>query len=139
MTGATKGKKETRISVPKFATDLLLGRRVNSEHKLVFHNKDGRFLHPSYVRKKLTLAMSNAGVDTFAIDGGFKTHLFRKTALTAIERIYGLQAAASQAGHSRVRITEQSYVEEDLKPINYSSALDALMAGTESTDRTDAP
>lgn len=103
--GPTKGRKETRIGIPKFVTDLLLRRRVDSEHELVVHNKDGRFLRPEYVRKKLTLAMKNAGVNTFAIDGGFKTHLFRKTVLTAIERTYGLQAAATQAGHSRVSIT----------------------------------
>lgn len=125
--GPTKGRKETRIVVPKYVADILLRRRINSEHALVFHNRDGRHLHPSYVRKKLKEAMAQGGVDAFADDGGFKSHLFRKTALTAIERTYGLEAAASQAGHSRVAITERSYVEENLQPVNYSSALDSLI------------
>lgn len=125
--GPTKGRKETRIVVPNYAADILLRRRIEAEHELVFHNKDGRFLHSSYVRKKLTQAMANGGVDAFAIDGGFKTHLFRKTVLTAIERTYGLQAAATQAGHSRVAITKESYIEENLRPVDYTSALNSLI------------
>lgn len=76
-------------------------------------------------------------MDAFAADGGFKSHLFRKTALTAIERTYGLEAAASQAGHSRVAITERSYVEENLKPVNYSSALDSLIKPDQQGDMTE--
>lgn len=137
--GPTKGRKETRVVVPRYVADLLLRRRVESDHPLVFHNRDGRHLHPSYVRKKLKAAMDHAGVDAFGQDGGFKSHLFRKTALTAIERTYGLYAAASQAGHSRVAITEESYIEEDMRPLDYSSALDALIPRDIHDGLTDSP
>jgi len=125
--GAPKNGKKKRLTLPSYAVNILRRRKTESFHKgLVFTNRKGN----AYSRDNLyraaqrafTLARQQLGID---VPDRLPFHTSRRTSLTEIAEVYGIEAASQQGGHSSLRVTERHYIQrDDMKIIDFSSALE---------------
>lgn len=125
--GDPKNSKKKRLSLPFYAVDILKRRKADCAGKgLVFVNRKGN----PYARDNLyraaqrafSLARQELGLD---VPDRLPFHTSRRTSLTEIAEVYGIEAASQQGGHSSVRVTERHYIQRDeMKVIDFSSALE---------------
>jgi integrase len=125
------------VTVPPYLASALRNRRVRQNNSgapnprdLVFPSSTGTVCDPNNVGKTWRKAADAIGYSWVTL----KT--FRKANATLIARTMGAEAAAYQAGHSKVSMTRKHYVEE------YKEAIDtrAVLTAFNSTDSgTEAP
>lgn len=121
----TKSKKVLRIALPEFAVDVLGSIPRVSDY--VFCSRGGKLYASTTIRGSAIRAMRRYGLTIDVFGTGFKSHSLRKTAITAVERDYGLAAASQQGGHSNESITKKFYVAPNVKTIDYTDSLQKLV------------
>ena len=115
------------VTVPGFLVDQLLERRTRQTESgapnplnLVFPSTTGTVPDPNNVGKLWRKVADSLGYDWVTL----KT--FRKANATRIARTMGVEAAAYQAGHSKVSMTQEHYIEELHEALDTRSAMDAF-------------
>lgn len=96
------------ITLPRFAVDTLLRRKVTGEpnpHNVVFPSSSGTLRDPHNLRRQWRDARVAAGFDWVV------PHSFRKSVATLIDREASTKDAAAQLGHSGVDVTTTHYVQ----------------------------
>jgi integrase len=107
-----KTSKSTRIvSVPSFAAEVLRQRLVavadeHPEH-LLFFSRNHTPLRPHNIRRKLRVALTEAGIE------GVTPHAFRRTVATVLNQANGADLAAEMLGHTSSEITKAHYIADD--------------------------
>lgn len=93
--------------VSDWATGVLRKRALCAgESGLLFTSRNGTFLIPHNVRESWRHVRDEAGL------GWVKPHHLRKTALSRIAEVFGLDAASKFAGHKTTAITDRHYIEK---------------------------
>lgn len=112
-----------RVTLPTYLLSELLNRRVRQTTSgipnplnLIFPSSTGTVCDPNNVGRTWRKAVAEIGYEWVTL----KT--FRKATATTIARAMGAEAAAYQAGHSKVSMTRKHYIEE------YKEALDTRAA-----------
>lgn len=100
-------KRYLRVFLPEFAVAILMRKQVEampSQWNTVFPSSTGTLRNPHNLRRQIRDARAAAGF------GWVTPHTFRKTVLTEIERVRGIEEAAAQAGHKGTEVTQRHYV-----------------------------
>ncbi|MGO4859954.1 tyrosine-type recombinase/integrase [Arthrobacter sp. 2MCAF14] len=113
------------VTVPDFLVDRLRERPSRQDPttnplNLVFPSTTGTVCDPNNVGKTWRKAADAIGYPWVTL----KT--FRKANATIIARTMGVEAAAYQAGHSKVSMTQKHYVEEYKEALDTRGALNAF-------------
>lgn len=115
------------VTVPDFLATQLRKRQSHQANAaalnpldLVFPSSTGTVCDPNNVGKTWRKAADAIGYPWVT----FRT--FRKSNATTIARTMGIEAAAYQAGHSKVAMTRKHYVEEYKEALDTRAALDAF-------------
>lgn len=115
------------LTLPPFLVDQLHTRRdrqLKSETpnplSLVFPSTTGTPVDPNNLGKLWRKVADQAGYEWVTL----KT--FRKATATRIARTLGPEAAAYQAGHSKVSMTQEHYIEEIHEALDTRSVIDAF-------------
>jgi integrase len=125
------GRRE--LALPDYAVAIILRRSVENttRSEFLFHTRTGAPNGPQDVHRTLRLVRQHGG-----LPDNFVPHALRKTVATQVARTLGLDAAAMVLGHSRARVTEQSYVKRDLRA---PDARDLLQSQMEAITRVETP
>jgi integrase len=123
-----KSQHGTRhLAMPAFLVEQLLVRRdrqlksgVSNPINLVFPSSTGTLLDPNNIGKLWRKAADWAGYEWVTL----KT--FRKANATSIARTMGPEAAAYQAGHSKISMIQEHYIEELHEALDTRSVTDAF-------------
>lgn len=123
-----KSQHGTRhLAMPAFLVEQLLVRRdrqlesgATNPLNLVFPSSTGTPLDPNNIGKLWRKAADWAGYEWVTL----KT--FRKANATRIARALGPEAAAYQAGHSKISMTQEHYIEELHEALDTTSVTDAF-------------
>jgi integrase len=112
------------LTLPRFATDLLLRRQVNATGNpdAIFCSRRGTWLSPHNVRRQWREARKDAGLEWVT------PHTFRKTVATLLDREADTKTAAAQLGHSSEEITSTYYIEKANQAPDVSAVLQVLGA-----------
>ncbi|MFB9164123.1 tyrosine-type recombinase/integrase [Arthrobacter psychrochitiniphilus] len=115
------------LAIPAFLVEQLLLRRnrqkqsgVSNPLDLIFPSSTGTTVDPNNVGKLWRKVADRAGYEWVT----FKT--FRKATSTRIARTLGPEAAAYQAGHSKISMTQKHYIEEIHEALDSTSVTDAF-------------
>ncbi|WP_104091830.1 site-specific integrase [Arthrobacter sp. GMC3] len=116
-----------QLTVPDFLVRQLRKRRLRQSRSaipnpldLIYPSSTGTVMDANNVGKIWRVASDAIGYDWVTL----KT--FRKTNATMIARTMGAEAAAYQAGHSKVSMTQAHYIEERRGALDTRSAVDAF-------------
>jgi integrase len=117
-----------RLAMPDFLVEQLMMRRDRqlkskgpNPLSLVFPSSTGTPIDPNNVGKLWRKVADLAGYDWVTL----KT--FRKATATRIARTMGPEAAAYQAGHSKISMTQEHYIEEIHEALDTRSVTEAFM------------
>ncbi|WP_030147715.1 site-specific integrase [Mycetocola saprophilus] len=99
----TKANKKLRVTLPRFASEMLLRRRIDSYGALVFPSSTGTPRIPDNFRTQWHAALLGTRFE------GRLPKEFRATVATALRDSVGIQAAQHQLGHSHLDTTERHY------------------------------
>jgi integrase len=113
------------LSLPQFAVDMLVRRRVDSYCPWVFGSATGTLRWPENVRAQWTLAVKKTPVEWMT------TKACRKAVANLLEGEVDMEAAKDQLGHKDVSVTSKHYVEKHLARPDRSSLLDVFAQNTE--------
>ncbi|WP_113716831.1 site-specific integrase [Arthrobacter dokdonensis] len=129
-----------RITIPSFLVAQLRTRKnlqtdskASNTYNLVFPSSTGTVCDPNNIGRAWRRAADAIGYSWVTL----KT--FRKANATLIARTMGVEAAAYQAGHSKVSMTLQHYIEEYQEALDTRAVLDAFGSpdGPEQTPPSD--
>lgn len=116
-----------QLTVPGFHVKQLRKRRLRQTRStmpnplgLIYPSSTGTVMDANNVGKIWRVASDDIGYDWVTL----KT--FRKTNSTIIARTMGPEAAAYQAGHSKVAMTQEHYIEERRGALDTRAAIDAF-------------
>lgn len=116
-----------RLTVPDFLVKQLRKRRIRQSRSaipnplgLIYPSSTGTVLDANNVGKIWRVASDAIGYDWVTL----KT--FRKTNATMIARTLGAEAAAYQAGHSKVSMTQEHYIEEHRGALDTRAVIDVF-------------
>ncbi|MGN5734761.1 tyrosine-type recombinase/integrase [Arthrobacter psychrochitiniphilus] len=116
-----------QLTVPDFHVKQLRKRRLRQTRSatpnplgLIYPSSTGTVMDANNVGKIWRVASDAIGYDWVTL----KT--FRKTNSTIIARTMGPEAAAYQAGHSKVAMTQEHYIEERRGALDTRAAIDAF-------------
>lgn len=116
------------LTIPAFLVEQLLVRRERQLESgapnplnLVFPSSTGTPIDPNNVGKLWRKVADQAGYEWVTL----KT--FRKATATRIARTLGPEAAAYQAGHSKISMTQEHYIEEIHEALDTRSITEAFM------------
>lgn len=116
-----------QLTVPDFLVKQLRKRRLRQSRSaipnpldLIYPSSTGTVMDANNVGKIWRVASDAIGYDWVTL----KT--FRKTNATMIARTMGAEAAAYQAGHSKVSMTQAHYIEERRGALDTRSVVDAF-------------
>ncbi|UUE19148.1 tyrosine-type recombinase/integrase [Microbacterium sp. J1-1] len=104
------GRRE--LPLPDYAVAIILRRTIENQtgSEFLFHTRTGAPSGPQDAHRALRQVRKHSGLpDTFV------PHALRKTVATQVARTLGLDAAAMILGHSKSRVTEQSYAKRDVR------------------------
>ncbi|MDN6636786.1 MAG: tyrosine-type recombinase/integrase [Yaniella sp.] len=136
--GLPKGNKTKKLTLPQFGIDILSRRQQDGDTTgLVFRNGKG---NPYHVRslygtaeRAFALAREELGLDAPERLG---FHISRKTVLTEIADLHGIEAASAQGGHSTPDVTRRHYWDQDDgKVIDFAASLERLGKSTRGDER----
>ena len=121
-----KGGKMKKLTLPSFGVEILQRLKPANPKGLVFVNGNGNphFRSGLYqtAERAFELARKDLGID---VPEKLQFHTSRKTALTAIARTRGIEAASEQGGHSTPEVTRRHYLAEDESQIiDHAAALE---------------
>lgn len=116
------GRRE--LLLPDYAVAIILRRMVENKtgSEFLFHTRTGKPNGPQDVHRALREVRAHA-----RLPDDFTPHALRKTVATQVARNLGLDAAARVLGHSRSRVTEQSYAKRDLRAPDARGLLQSQM------------
>lgn len=116
------GRRE--LALPDYAVAIILRRSVENKtgSDFLFHTRSGAPNGPQDVHRTLRIVRQHGG-----LPDDFVPHALRKTVATQVARTLGLDAAAMILGHSRSRVTEQSYAKRDLRAPDARDLLQSQM------------
>lgn len=116
-----------QLTVPDFHVKQLCKRRLRQTRSamsnplgLIYPSSTGTVMDANNVGKIWRVASDAIGYDWVTL----KT--FRKTNSTIVARTMGPEAAAYQAGHSKVAMTQEHYIEERRGALDTRAAIDAF-------------
>src|SRR5699024_9278312 len=125
--GETKNQKKKKLSLPRYAVDILKRRRKDSSGTgLVFLNRKGNPYNRDGLYRAAERAFEQAKRELgIELPRRLPFHTSRRTSLTKVAEHHRLEAATLQGGHSSLRVTEPHYVlRDEMKVIDYSTTLE---------------
>lgn len=121
-----KTDKSNRIlTIPQFAVDMLVRRRVSSYCEWAFPSAGGTLRWPENIRTQWVAAVKGTSVEWIT------TRSCRKAVATLIEATDGAEGAADQLGHAGTRVTKKHYLARDITREDRSSQLDVFAESSE--------
>ena len=113
------------LTMPQFAIDMLVRRRVSSNCEWVFPSAAGTLRWPENVRTQWVAAVKGTPVEWMT------TRSCRKAVATLIEATDGAEGASDQLGHAGTAVTKKHYLARDITRQDRSSRLDAFAENSE--------
>ncbi|WP_167550866.1 tyrosine-type recombinase/integrase [Cryobacterium arcticum] len=113
------------LSLPQFAVDMLVRRRVESHCPWVFGSATGTLRWPENVRAQWAVAVKGTAVEWMT------TKACRKAVANLLEAEVDMEAAKDQLGHKDVAVTSKHYVELHMARPDRASVLDVFAENSE--------